>query len=157
MEYMKFREKDNPYALPWDTIESAKYNVWTEAARDDKLLAAARRDVAGSSTFNKIRELVGWLEKYNDKEYPLEFGAYRDEQKETKSVFKQMDSLYKLTEPLLIFNNSADSVSVNNGKDKVEKNKQWLKRVSEDVYVDEATRILGEMIRMNKWSGTGKN
>lgn len=156
MEYMKFREKDNPYSLPWDTIESAKYNIWQESARNEKLLAAARKDVAGSSTFNKIRELVGWLEKYNDKEYPLEFSAYRDEQKETKAVFRQMDSLYKLTEPLVIVNNSADSLSVNNGKDKVEKNRQWLKRVSEDVYVDEATRILGEMIRMNRWAGALK-
>ena len=156
MEYMKFREKDNPYALPWDTIESAKYTVWPESARDDKILDAARKDVASSSTFNKIRELVSWLDKYNDKEYPLEFNAYRDEQKETKGVFKQMDSLYKLTQPMVIGNNAADTASVNAGKDKTEKNKQWLKRVSEDVYIDEATRILGEMIRMNKWAETGK-
>lgn len=152
MEFMKFREKDNPYSLPWDTIEKAKYQLWEESARDEKLLATARKEISGNMTFNKIRELTGWLEKYNGREYPLEFTSYRNEQKETRKVFKEIDSLYKLKTPLQIVNIPADTAAIVKEKEKVEKNKQWLKRVGEDVYVDEATLILGEMIKLNKWA-----
>lgn len=152
MEYMKFREKDNPFSLPWDTIKKADYRLWPESSRDPKFLAAAREDVAGNPVFNKIRENVQWLEKYNDREYSLEYGSYVREQKEVKKVFREIDSLYKLKEPLKISNNAADTAAIGEAKDKAEKNSQWLKRVGEDVYIDQAARILGELIKKNNWA-----
>jgi len=149
LENLKFREKDNPFALSWDTIEKADYKPWTGTISNELVINNANGEVNSSATFNKIKFDVNWLEKYNDRDYPLNINAYRDEQNEVKRVYKEVDSLYKLTKSLDINNIPADTLVINQASDKVEKNKQWLKRVGEDVYVDQSIKIMGEMIKQN--------
>ncbi|MBS1733864.1 MAG: carboxy terminal-processing peptidase, partial [Bacteroidetes bacterium] len=154
LEYMKFREKDNPYSLSWDEITKADYKPWTSNISNPAVISSANNEVNQNSTFGKIKSNVQWLEKYYDKEYSLNINKYRQEQKELKDVVKQIETLYKLPSPLSIENIPSDLETIKNDQDKIDKNKQWLKVRSDDIYIDESVKVLNKMITENNMAKT---
>lgn len=146
MEYLKFREKDNTAALPWDEIGKADYKTWTTTISSDVVIKYTDDQIARNPVFNKIRESINWLEKNNDKAYSLNLEKYKEEQKQFKAKIKELDELYKLNKQMSVKNIAADTVAINAAKEKIEKNNQWLKRVSNDIYIDETVKVLNTMI-----------
>ncbi len=154
MEYMKFREKDNPNALSWDEISKADYSTWTSNISTAAVLSSANNEVNQNATFGKVKTNVEWLEKYNDREFSLNITKYKEQQKELKDIYKQLDALYKLPKAMDIKNLSADSAAIGTDKDKIDKNKQWLKVRSDDIYIDESVRVLNKIISQNNMAKT---
>lgn len=149
LEYLKFREKDNPNALSWDEIPKADYKTWTSNISNPAVVSSANNDVNQNTTFGKIKTNVEWLEKNNDREYSLNINKYKQEQKELKDVYKQIENLYKLPKPMDIRNLNADLEAINADSDKVNRNKQWLKVRVDDIYIDETVKVLNKMISQN--------
>ena len=150
MEYLRFREKDNPNALSWDEIPGADYKTWTSTiTTSSALLNSANNEINQSATFGKLKTNIAWLEKNNDKEFSLNITKYKEAQKELKDIYKQIETLYKLPNPMDIKNLSADELAVNADKDKVDKNKQWLKVRADDIYIDESVKVLNKIISQN--------
>jgi carboxyl-terminal processing protease len=146
LEYLKFREKDNPDALIWDEIKDASYQTWTSTFSNDPIIAASRESVQTNSNFNKIKTSVQWLEKNYDKTYSLNLEQFKKDQKELKSVFKEIETAYKLTSPMEIKNLPQDVAAIEAAKEKADRNKQWLKVRSEDIYIEESVKVLTKMI-----------
>ncbi len=154
LEYLKLREKDDSYSLPWDEIGKADYRVWTSTISNDVTVKYGSDLVSANPSFKKIRETVDWLDKYNDKEYSLNINKYREDQKQLKAKVAELDKLYKLTKDLNVKNTEADLTVLSEAKDKLDKNNQWLKRVSGDIYIDETVKVMNNMIGQ---SSTAKN
>ncbi len=154
LEYLKFREKDNPNALKWDEIPRADYKTWTSNVSEPAVVTSANNDINQSSTFGKIKTNVEWLGKYNDREYSLNITKYKQEQKELKDVVKQIETLYKLPTPMVMTNITSDTSSINSDQDKIDKNKQWLKVRADDIYIDESVKVLNKMITQNNTAKT---
>jgi carboxyl-terminal processing protease len=148
-DYLKFREKDSPDALKWDEISKAPYSVWTSTPSSNLIITEANDDVKKNMTFEKLRTNIQWLEKYYGKSYSINIRKYKEEQKELKSVSKQIDELIKLPVPIKITNLDADTANIVSAEDKVEKNKQWLKFRSTDIYLDQSVKVLNKMIIQN--------
>ena len=146
LEYLKFREKDNTAALPWDEIAKSDYKPWTSTISNDVVITFSEQQIAQNATFNKIKENMKWLEQYNDKAYSLNLNKYKEEQKQLRAKDKELDDLYKLNKEMTVKNIAADTVVINSAKDKVEKNTQWLKRISKDIYIDETVKVMNNMI-----------
>lgn len=146
LEYLKFREKDNTAALPWDEIAKAEYKPWTSTISNDVVVKYSDAEIAKNPTFNKIKENIEWLEKYSDKAYPLNLNKYRAEQKEAKAKQKELEDLFKLNKGLNVKNIQADLALINAAKEKIDKNTQWLKRISGDIYIDETVKVMNNMI-----------
>ncbi|MFT3907914.1 MAG: carboxy terminal-processing peptidase [Ferruginibacter sp.] len=153
LEFYKFREKDNTYALSWDEISKADYKTWTVPG-EDAIISSVNKEVSNSPTFTKIKTNVDWMGKYLDKEYSLNITKYKEDQKELKAVTKQIEELYKLPVPLVIQNVAADTATINAAQDKVDKNKQWIKQRSTDIYIDETVKVLNKMITQNNLAKT---
>ncbi len=145
-EHLKFREKDNAAALPWDEIVKADFKPWTSTISNDAVIAASGIQIAKSSTFSKIKENNAWLEKLNDKEYSLNINKYKEEQKQLKAMAKELDDLYKMKKEMNVKNIATDTVVINAAKEKIEKNNQWLKILSNDIYIDETVKVMNTMI-----------
>src|ERR1700761_7505110 len=96
-EYSKIREKDNPDALPWDEIPKADYTPWKYAYDVNNIKGLSNERLKNNSAMNLIRQDEEWLNKEKDKVYPLNLQKYRDEQKQLKSTYKQIETLSKLT------------------------------------------------------------
>jgi hypothetical protein len=41
---------------------------------------------------------------------------------------------------------AADTMAINAAQDKIDKNKQWIKIRSTDIYIDETVKVLNKMI-----------
>jgi carboxyl-terminal processing protease len=146
-EYLKFREKDNDNALPWDEIEKTNYTKWEPTFDLKAIKNRSEERIKSSVNFNLINNNALWLSKQNDKIYHLNINKYKEEQKALKATVKQNDSLAKATVALAFEGLKMDESKYNNvDKEKGERYKTWLKNLGKDIYVNEASNILKDMI-----------
>ena len=148
-EFFKSREKDNDAALSWDEINKADYKPWVSNYSRAEIINLANTQINTSSTFNTMKEKVRWIDKMNDKESSLNLVKYSEEQKELKAAYKQLDSLYKLPKLISVTNNSKDTLGLSTDKEKLEKNKQYIKRLESDIYIDETVKVMNNMINQS--------
>jgi len=146
LENVKFREKDNPDALNWDEIPKASYTTWNPGYSFNSIVSEENNELSKSPVFKGIREDVDLLDKYNDAETPLNIKKYREQLEQVKSISKKLDSLDKLSVDLPVHNIVSDSLAITGDSDKVEKNKQFLKRISNDIYISQTVKVINKMI-----------
>ncbi len=148
LEYFKFREKDNPSALPWDQIQKTNYTLWDGNDNFSQVQTRAKQRVNSDSAFAIIRKNTAWLGTNADKEYNLNISKYKAQIEAMKTVSKQSDSLSKLSTPLDIKPATPDLDRYFNNTDTIkgERNKLWLTSLQKDIYVDETVSILKDMI-----------
>lgn len=145
-EYLKYREKDNPDALPWDEIEKAPFTpakMWLDIPQ---LVQKETDRISKSPTFNTIRDAVSQLEKINDKVYSLNLEKYKAEQKEIRSIIKKIDEVNKGNTELSVSILPIDEKKLAEDKDKLERRKQWSKSLGKDIYLKETVEIVKNMI-----------
>jgi len=147
-EYAKFREKDNPDALPWDEIQKADYAPWKYAYDMNVIKGMSSERLKNNSAFNLIRQDEEWLNKEKDKVYPLNIQKYRDEQKQLKSTYKQIETLSKLTtgNELNVQALPQDAHKYDDDKNKGDRFQQWLKDRKTDLWLGETVNVLDDMI-----------
>jgi len=145
-EYLEFREKDNEEAMKWDEISKAPYTKWNSGYDLQTVKGLSNSRIAATPAFRQIKETTEWLSKQNDKEYPLQLDKFKDQQQKVRVKVKQMDSLLKLDKELNIAYLKADTERRANDKDKTERYNQWLKSLSKDVYLDQAVKVVDDMV-----------
>jgi len=145
-ETLKYREKDNPDAMPWDEIQRAPY-VKSEPTYDLNLLKqnSAQR-VQSNPSFTAINEIGKLIEKSNAKVYSLNFTKYKEEQKALKDSFKKLEDAAKTQKTLAVSIIGDDEKKLSNDKDKLERRKQWINNLSKDLYLSETCKIISDMI-----------
>lgn len=146
-EYLKIRERNNTNALPYDEINKANYTMWQPGFSYQTVEQLAKARIANDSVFRLIKQETDLLAKQNDKEYPLEISAFRKDQKVTRDAVKKIQSLIKTDKALQASFLPEDKARYESAdKDKTERYKQWLTAVSKDIYVDQALKIITDMV-----------
>lgn len=146
-EYLKMRERDNWNALSYDEINKASYTMWQPGFSFQTVENLAKARIANDSVFRLIKKETDLLAKQDDKEYPLEINQYKAEQKITHDAVKKIESLIKLDKAMQVsFLKQDEQRYVSADKDKTERYAQWLKSVSKDVYVNEAVKVIDDMV-----------
>ncbi|HEU4470035.1 MAG TPA: carboxy terminal-processing peptidase [Flavisolibacter sp.] len=146
-EYLQLREKHNTNSLEYDEIGKANYSLWQPGFSFQTIKNLANARIANDSVFRLIKQETDLLAKQNDKEYPLEINQFRKEQKVTREAVKRIEKLVKLDQAMQIsFLKQDQERYVSADKDKTERYKQWLNNVSKDIYVDEAVKIINDMV-----------
>jgi carboxyl-terminal processing protease len=147
LQHLKIREKDNPLSLPYDEIGKASYKSYNAGYSPDVVKQLAVSRVATDTTFKRISDASVFVAKQNEKVYPLQLDKYRTEQKEIRNAVKSIDSLTKLKNPLPVaYLKQDESRYVSQDKDKTERYKNWMTNVSKDVYVDQAVKVIKDMV-----------
>ena len=146
-EYLKVRERDNWNALKYDEIGKANYTKWQPGYSFETVESQARSRIASDSVFRLIKQQTALLEKQDDKEYPLEIAQFRRDQKLTRDAVKRIEKLVKLNQPLQAsFLKQDQQRYISADKDKTERYKQWLTNISKDLYLDEAVKVINDMV-----------
>jgi carboxyl-terminal processing protease len=148
-EYLKYREKDNPEALPWDEIQEAPFTPVTPGYDITAVKNASLERIKNSATFNAINESIQWLEKSNDKEYSLNINKYREEQKKIRAVSKRIEELNKQQQELALEMLPDDEKRLSADSSKLERRKAWTKSLTKDIYLNETVQVLNDMIRQS--------
>ncbi len=146
LENVKFREKDNPDALSWDEIPKANYTTWNPGYSFNTVVSQENAQLSQSPVFNGIRNDVNLLDKFNDEEAPLNIKQYRARNEEIKSISKKLDSISKLKVDLPVHNIASDSLALDNDSAKISRNKDFLKHISDDIYINQTVKVVDKMI-----------
>jgi carboxyl-terminal processing protease len=145
-EYSKLREKDNPDALPWDEIQKAEFSRWKYGLDLAPIKNASHDRLKNNESFNLIRTNAAWLSKQNDKVVSLSLKKYQDEQKQIKATVKQIETLNKLAHELNVEALPEDIKKFEYDNGKLERFKQWVKSLRNDIYLDEAVNVVNDMV-----------
>jgi carboxyl-terminal processing protease len=146
LEYLKVREKDDIDALPWDEINKATYSNWSAGYDLKTIQQLASQRLESDPSFKLIKESTEWLSKQNDKEYSLNIDKYREEQKAVRSTIKQMESLLKLKNELVVNALPKEANRWAEDKNKQDRFNQWLKNLQKDIYLDQAVKVVTDII-----------
>jgi len=147
-EHYKIREKDQPDALAWDEMAKADYTTWKYAYDINNIRTSSTERTNSSTAFSTISRDAAWLDKQNDKMYPLSLKAYQEEQKMMRATAKQIDSVSKLAIPMVINTMPQDSVKYGEDKDKADRYKQWVDSRKTDIYLKETVNVMDDMISL---------
>ena len=145
-ETLKYREKDNPDALPWDEIQKAFYAKLMPSYDLELIKRKSYDRINENPTFNAIKASSVLLEKANEKVYSLQLSKYREEQKQLRDSFKKIDEASKDLKPLQVNMLALDEKRLSEDNDKLERRKQWINSLSKDIYVKETTQVVADMI-----------
>lgn len=145
-EFSKFREKDNPDALPWDEIQKAEYNNWKYSLDLNPIKAASAERLKSSNAFNVIGKNAQWIAEQNDKVVTLNLKKYQEEQKQIKASVKQIETSGKLSNELDVTAMADDLKKFEYDSGKLERFKEWIKRLKSDIYLDEAVNVVNDMV-----------
>jgi carboxyl-terminal processing protease len=146
LEHLKVREKDDPDALPWDEINKAAYSNYSPGYDLKTIQQLASQRLQNNETFKLIKESSDWLAKQNDKQYSLQIDKYRKEQKAVKTTIKQLETLLKLKDSLDVTALPQEQNRYEGDKNKQERFTSWIKSLKEDIYLDQAIKVMNDMI-----------
>ena len=146
-EYLKFREKDDPDALPWDEIKNASINNWRSGYELATIQKLSEARLQSNEAFRLIKENTEWLAKQNDREYPLNFDKYQKEQKAIRSTVRQIEALKKLEVEMDVNSLPQDANRFTYDKGKQDRFDQWIKNLRKDIYIDQAAKVTADMVQ----------
>lgn len=145
-EFSKFREKDNPEALPWDEIQRAEYNNWKYSLDLGPIKKASNERLSASNAFNTIHKNAQWIAAQNDKVVTLNLKKYQEEQRLIKASVKEIEKSAKLANELDVVALEEDIKKYEYDNGKLERFKDWIKRLRSDIYLDEAVNVVNDMV-----------
>ena len=155
-EQLKLREKDDPDALPWDEIAKVNYTPWNPGYDTKTVERLEEERLNNNDVFKTIRANTEWLDKQNDREHPLQLEKYRQEQKAVQATVKQNETLEKLKDSLDVSAVPRDKNMFAADKLKQDRFDNWLKSLTKDIYLDQAVKVMNDMINQRNLAQSGK-
>jgi carboxyl-terminal processing protease len=146
LEYLKVREKDDADALTWDEVKKASYNNWNPGYDLKTVQQLSNERLVADNTFKLIKEASEWLSKQNDKQYSLQIDKYKKDQAAVRATIKQLETLLKLKGQNDVSAIPGDTDKWVNDKAKIDRFSQWLKNLEKDIYLDQAVKVMNDMI-----------
>ena len=96
------------------------------------------------------------MDKQNDKEHPLQLDKYHQEQKAIQATVKQDESLEKLKDSIDVSFVPRDVDMFSNDPAKQDRFNNWLKGLTKDIYLDQAVKVMNDMISQKNLAQTSK-
>lgn len=144
LENAKFREKDNPNSLGWDTIAKADYRLWDVDYTN--IIKNANQQINTDADFLGIRKITNEMEKYRYKEVSLNISDFKKEKAQIRALSKQLEKYSDLKDSLTVFSLRKDLAEIGSDSEKVKKQEQFIKTLKGDKYVDEVIKVMSKMI-----------
>jgi carboxyl-terminal processing protease len=150
-EFLKYREKDNPSALPWDEMERAKYAPWTSSNEIATIALKANNKIKNDTAAIRFKKNLQWVSAQVDKSVALEINKYRQYKKDIQNVIQQNENILKLKTPMTVTALKADYDKFYNNPDKSKQDRYqaWLKMVAKDIQISESSKLLTEFAKPN--------
>jgi len=145
-ENAKFREKDNPDALGWDTIARVRYATWNPGYSFENIALKAAQQIRQNKNFEGIRTTVDALDAYKNEEIPLQIDEYKKMQSKIQGLSAQLQNFMKIQDSLKVESLPQDLKEIGTDTLKINAQKQFIKAISGDIYIGEAVDIMNQVI-----------
>ncbi|UOQ74979.1 carboxy terminal-processing peptidase [Hymenobacter cellulosilyticus] len=141
-------EQDTDYPLKWDEITPAQFKPWAAAPNVEKLAAASRQRVAGSSAFRLLTDAVqGMAKRQKVTQVSLNLAAYRAEQQEAHAAaekFKQTQQAAPTLEVAPLLASAATAAPADSAADS--RATRFVKPLRKDLTLREAVSVIQDQL-----------
>lgn len=146
-KYIEFGEKEQDFALPYDEISAAYYNVWEKGTdKYGKAIENSQKRIAKSDKFNLIDEYAKWLKDEREESIvSLNYDEYREEREAFRKQTKKYKNMRKSETEISAEANAGDLVDWESDEDKMKEMNQWLKVLKTDLYLSEAFAVTQDL------------
>jgi carboxyl-terminal processing protease len=146
-EFFKYREKDNPTALPWDEMEKAKYQVWTKSPNIYTIASAENKKLSTDTAISRFKKNAQWIAGQVDRPSYLNIEKFKVFKKQIQDIVQQNENILKLKEPMQVSPLKADHDKFYNNPDKAKQDRYqaWLKQVAKDIQLSQSNALLGKL------------
>ena len=147
--FLEFGEKEQDYPLPFDEIAPARYKPWTQSKLNMSTIQAnSKNRVAGNESFKIIKESGERLKKQSDNTTrSLSLKKYMEEERKSETANKQMEEAQKKIPVLNVSRMKTDLQAIAGDTAKMARNKDFMKSLQKDIYVEEAVAIIKNDIK----------
>ncbi|WP_266202796.1 carboxy terminal-processing peptidase [Pontibacter kalidii] len=147
--YLEFGEKEQDFALPFDEIAPAKYKPWNNGKLNlSQVKASSQQRVAQNESFGLIKESAERLKKQSDNTTrSLQLEKYLVEEKKAEAEAKRLEEAQKEVPVLNVKRLQQDLQALGGDTAKLARNKEFMKGLKQDVYVEEAVAIIQEDLK----------
>lgn len=141
--YIKFGEREQDFALPYDEIETAEYEVWENGTdKYPKAIANSKERIENNEKFDLIDEYAKWLkEEQENSVVSLNFEDFRAEREAFREKSEKYKGIRKSEEDLLLSGNKEDLKLWKENEEKNKEAEQWFKSLKNDIYLSEAFAV----------------
>ena len=144
--YLKMGERDLDNAMPWDKIDPAPYNVWSNNAKFEKAIADSKKRIAQNSQFKLIEENAKWIdERSKENLYSLKMDEFKKSQKEIEDTNKKFKPILDYDYHAKFTSLPLEAVAMQKDASLKEKRERWHESLSKDIYVEEALNVLDDL------------
>jgi carboxyl-terminal processing protease len=121
-----------------------------------KLIENSKRRVLGEQSFNIITKNAAKLKQQSeDNRYSLNEKKYQSQIQEAKDLAKKMEDIEKNKKTLNATNLKVDLGNIQKDTTLVAKNAEWLKLLKKDPYINEASNVVADWIKLSKVNSMG--
>ncbi|WP_317173885.1 carboxy terminal-processing peptidase [Pontibacter aquaedesilientis] len=147
--FLEFGEKEQDYPLPFDEITPARYKPWAQNKLNmPAIQASSKSRVSGNESFQIIKESGERLKKQSDNTTrSLSFKKYMEEEKKSEAANKQLEEAQKKVPVLNVSRMKNDLQAIAGDTAKLARNKDFMKSLQKDIYVEEAVAIIKNDIK----------
>ncbi len=145
--YIPSGEKEQNYALPYDEIEKAEYELWGPGVSQyPNLVHRSKLRVDTTANFALIEKYARWIKDEREKsQVSLNLENFRKEQEAYRNEAKKYKGMRESYQLLTIGTNQADIEAVEANDESKVKNENWHKGLRKDLYLFEAVQVLNDL------------
>ena len=142
--YMEFGEKEQEFPLPFDEINPANYRTWMNNKLNiAKIQANSQNRIAQNKSFSLIKESGERLKKQSENTVrSLQFAKYIADEKKAEAEAKRYEDAQKEVPVLNVKRLPEDLKAITSDSAQVARNKEFLKSLQKDIYVEEAVAVI---------------
>ncbi|GAB2549506.1 carboxy terminal-processing peptidase [Rufibacter soli] len=142
--YLKYGEKEQEYALPFDEIQPAKYTTWSSPNFPmEKLKAVSRARVEKSPTFSLINQAALRLkERTENSTRSLKLSTYLAEERKNQQESKKLEAVRKNIPQLDVAGLKPDVTKLAGDTAASARFQAFTRNAKKDLYIQEAVAIL---------------
>lgn len=144
--YLKMGERDVENAMPWDKIDPAPYNTWSDVHYFERAIANSKNRIAQNQQFKLVEDNAKWIDKRSeDYEYSLNLEKFKLAQKQIEEQAKKYKPLQQYKNNLKFSSLPYEMDLMNKDNSLKEKRDHWHEALSKDIYVEEALNVLDDL------------
>jgi carboxyl-terminal processing protease len=144
--YLKMGERDVDNAMPWDKIDPAQYNVWTNNSKFNKAIADSKKRIAQNPQFKLIEENAKWIdERSHENLYSLKIEDFKKSQKAIEDTNKKFKPIADYDYHLKFTSLPQEAEAMKTDASLKEKRERWHESLTKDIYVEEALNVLDDL------------
>ncbi len=138
------RDQDNP--LPWDKIEAADYELWSNYFDYDTTIEKSKIRMQANSQLKLIDENAKWLKQMRDRDsFSLKYENYKKEIALNEEETKRFKQLSEYTTNLSFKSLPYELELMEQDSVLKQKRERWHQSLAKDVYIEEALNVLDDL------------